>query len=39
MLIRRNRCDGKQFIIDARGILIVTKRWVFATRCFAHVYR
>jgi hypothetical protein len=38
MLIRSNPCYRPMFQRDGRGILIVTRRFIFATGMFAQVW-
>ena len=39
MLIRRNwHREAPKFIRSRLGLLIITKRWVFATKTYAYVW-
>jgi hypothetical protein len=39
MLLRPNVWrEPQRFVSDGRGVLLITPKWVFATRLFARVY-
>jgi hypothetical protein len=38
MLLRSNPCYPNMFQFDARGVLIVTRHFIFATGTFARVW-
>lgn len=38
MLLRSNPCYPPQFALNRRGLLIVSRRWIFATRSYAHCW-
>lgn len=38
MLIRRNIYDRPIFRRDKLGLLVITRRWIIATRIYANIY-